>query len=219
MQRTRKEILSILRTRGERTVRELANELGLTQMSVRLHLDILRRDALITSREVHQAVGRPYFAFCLTEKADELFPKAYLQLAEGLIDAAEARGGQAAVVALFDGVIDNMERKHASRLVGKSLDGRVRELVEILSEEGFMADARSLDDGFLLRTCNCPYGRVARSHPTLCRSECNFIARVLAADDGTITVERTDFRLAGDLHCSYRVRIAVAVPDTGIVAN
>ena len=219
MQRTRQAILSILRTRGERTVRELADELSLTLMSVRMHLKVLQRDQLIESRKVRQAIGRPYFAFRLTEKADELFPKAYWQLAERLINATAARGGQAAVDALFDGVIDEMERKHASRLAGRTLDGRVQELVAILSEEGFMADAKPTFDGFILRTCNCPYGMVARSHPTMCRSECAFIARVLAADDGTITVERTDFRLAGDLHCSYRVRTGAHMAVTEAVSR
>lgn len=208
MQRTRQEILSILRSKGERTVRELAAELSLTQMSVRLHLAVLQREDLISAREVHQAVGRPYFTYRLTERADELFPKAYWQLAERLIDAVEMHGGGAAVEALFGGMIEQMEQQYAARLAGKSLDERVGELVRILSEEGFMAEASPCEDGFALRTCNCPYARVARTHPRLCDAECAFIERALSRQGEQVTLTRTDFRLDGDLHCCYRVSTA-----------
>lgn len=208
MQRTRQEILSILRTKGEQTVRELAAALGLTQMSVRLHLAVLQRDDLVNAREVHQPVGRPSFSYRLTERADDLFPTGYGLLAERLLGVAEATCGDEVVEALYQGLIDDMERRYRSRLPGgrASLDDRVGALVDQLSDEGFMAEAEQTEDGYLVRACNCPYARLARSHPGLCRAECTFIERALCADDEDVVLDRTGFRLQGDLHCTYRVR-------------
>lgn len=212
MQHTRQEILDILRRRGEQTVRDLAGALDLTQMSVRLHLSVLQRDGLLQARQVHQPVGRPCRVYSLTERADDLFPKAYWQLAERLLDAVEQRGGSTAVERLLDGVIEGMELRYADRLRGKSLDERVETLVAILCDEGFMADAERQDDGFLVRANNCPYARVARSHPTLCGAECAFICRCLEGGADSVAVERTRFRLDGDSCCCYRVRLLDSPP-------
>jgi predicted ArsR family transcriptional regulator len=214
MQRTRQEILELLRRKGELTVRDLAQELELTQMSVRLHLSVLARDGLLKARQVHQPVGRPYFAYTLTERADDLFPKAYWRLAERLLDAVEQRCGAGAVEQVLDGVIEGMEARYADRLSGKSLEARVETLVAILCEEGFMAESESAEGGFVVRANNCPYARVARSHPDLCGAECSFICRCLTGDDANVAVERTMFRLDGDACCSYSVQRLGSPPVT-----
>ena len=49
MQSTRERILNILKERGQATVDDLSQELGLTAVTVRHHLDILRGEGLIAS--------------------------------------------------------------------------------------------------------------------------------------------------------------------------
>src|SRR5262245_24085541 len=68
MQRTRRQILNILKHRGKATVDELASEILLSSVTVRAHLAILDREGLVTFEEVRGAVGRPYYAYSLTDR-------------------------------------------------------------------------------------------------------------------------------------------------------
>ncbi|HUE75880.1 MAG TPA: winged helix-turn-helix transcriptional regulator [Chloroflexota bacterium] len=206
MQRTRQEILRLLQLKGEQTVRELAEALGLTPMSVRLHLSVLLRDSLVASREVHQAVGRPHFLYRLTEQAEECFPKQYAQLAERMIAAVAARGGQAAVQDLIDDVIQGQAENYAARMVNLPLPGRVAELAAILSEEGFMADWEERDGEYRIRLNNCPYAQVARNHAEICCSELALAEQLMDDGQAGTSLEREKFRLQGDTCCVYRIR-------------
>ena len=51
MQATRQRILEILKERGAATVEQLATELELTPVTIRHHLDILRRAGLVESQK------------------------------------------------------------------------------------------------------------------------------------------------------------------------
>jgi predicted ArsR family transcriptional regulator len=206
MQRTRQEILRILQAKGEQTVRELAEVLGLTPMSVRLHLSVLQRDSLVASREVHQAVGRPHFVYRLTERAEECFPKQYAQLAERMIAVVAARGGPAAVKDFIDDVIAGQAANYAARVANLPLPGRVAELSAILSEEGFMADWEECDGEYRIRLNNCPYAQVARNHPEICCSELSLAEQLMRGGDASASLEREKFRLQGDACCVYRIR-------------
>ena len=52
MQDTRQQILEILKRLGEVTVQDLSNELRLTSVTVRHHLEILRSEGYITEPEI-----------------------------------------------------------------------------------------------------------------------------------------------------------------------
>ncbi|HEX2922718.1 MAG TPA: winged helix-turn-helix transcriptional regulator, partial [Chloroflexota bacterium] len=85
MQRTRRQILDILKRRGRATLEELSKEVALSPVTVRVHLSVLQRDDLVSVEEVRGKVGRPYFVYSLTEDAEELFPKRYHALANRLL--------------------------------------------------------------------------------------------------------------------------------------
>ena len=78
MQDTRQKILDHLKTHGEATVEELREWLGgITAVTVRHHLDVLRRDGLVDAPTVERrdTPGRPRYVYTLTEKASRYFPR------------------------------------------------------------------------------------------------------------------------------------------------
>ena len=79
MQATRQRILEILKDRNTATVEELAHDLGLTPVTIRHHLDILRSEGLVQAPQVKRrdTPGRPQHVYGLTEAADAYFPKNY----------------------------------------------------------------------------------------------------------------------------------------------
>ena len=83
---TRETILRSLRTQGQCTVKELAEVVGISPVSIRHHLAQLQAEGLVATKEVRRGVGRPHHAFSLTEEAIELFPTRYFQLTNRLLD-------------------------------------------------------------------------------------------------------------------------------------
>ncbi|MDQ1301592.1 MAG: hypothetical protein QG637_1514, partial [Chloroflexota bacterium] len=69
------------------TVAELAGQLGIAQVSVRHHLDILIGEDLVTATGVrrHDGAGRPSQMYALTPQAAKLFPQRHDAIAEGIL--------------------------------------------------------------------------------------------------------------------------------------
>ena len=59
---------TIVESKGEHTVAELADVLEITEMAIRRHLSNLEKDGLIYSKMVRQHVGRPTYLYGLSEK-------------------------------------------------------------------------------------------------------------------------------------------------------
>src|SRR5262245_19414890 len=82
---SRGQVVTLLR-RGERTVDEMAQALGLTDNAVRAHLATLERDGLVRQAGLRRGTSRPAYAYALTPAAERLFPKAYGALLRLLLD-------------------------------------------------------------------------------------------------------------------------------------
>jgi len=74
---TRRALLEVLKRQGEARADELAAALGITVSAVRQHLAALHGDGLVTHDEVRAGPGRPHHRYRLSERGDNLFPRAY----------------------------------------------------------------------------------------------------------------------------------------------
>lgn len=170
MQKTREQILHILKMRGAATVEELSEELGLTPVTIRHHLDVLNREGLISPPEPLRkpGPGRPQYLYRLAEAASHLFPKHYDLLAvELLSEVADTVSSEE-----MDTMLDRIAQRMAAR-AGISPDSdpaeRLRATVAFLNESGYMASTGQDDAGrVLLHVANCPYERVARNRLEPC---------------------------------------------------
>src|SRR5437763_11815160 len=87
---TRGRIITLLR-RSSRTVEELAQELALTHIAVRAHLATLERDGLVQHHSERRGSGKPSAVYDLTPAAEYLFPKAYGQFLDHLLEVLQGR--------------------------------------------------------------------------------------------------------------------------------
>src|SRR3972149_9639029 len=124
MQATRQQILDYLRRRGRATVKDLDAHLALTSTGVRQHLTVLEREGLVEAHEERGHVGRPALVYRLTEEGDALYPKAYDELANILLDELREMAGGQALQTLLRRAAARLAEPYRQRLEGKSLSGR-----------------------------------------------------------------------------------------------
>jgi predicted ArsR family transcriptional regulator len=201
---TRRQVLQLLKTMGSCNVSELSRALGITEMAVRRHIGTLERDGLVRSSLVRQAMGRPLYRYSLTERADDLFPKNYPQLALDLLaELEEQTGGSEWIGRMFEGRRDKLKARYMKRMEGKALGERVAELADIQNSGGYMADWEPSEeaDRYVLHEYNCPIAQVAQRYRQACQCERRLFADLLDAD-----VERTECLADGGARCTYVIR-------------
>lgn len=163
---TRGRVITLLRRR-ERTVNELADELGLTDNAVRTHLAALERDGLVALTGVRRGVGKPAHVFALTPQADSLFPRAYAAVLRTLVDALRSSLPGEQVNALVAEVGRRLAAAYPRAEGG--LAQRAEAAVAVLAELGGVAEAR-VDGGIAaIRGFGCPLREAVDAHPEVCR--------------------------------------------------
>jgi DeoR family suf operon transcriptional repressor len=199
---TRQALLTALKRAGEARADDLASELGITVSAVRQHLAGLGADGLIDHREVRSGPGRPHHLYRLSDKGDGLFPRRYGVFAAELLDELEAES-PALVDKLFEGRRRRRVERAKARLDGKSFESRVRELTQILDEDGYLAEVVPMRDGsFRIVEHNCAILAVATRYGAACGTELEFLREVLP----DAKIERVAHLLAGGHVCAYEVK-------------
>ncbi|GGA32577.1 transcriptional regulator [Paenibacillus physcomitrellae] len=196
---TREYLLHLLKTRGPLTAKEMAAELGITEMAVRRHLGTLERDELIEPRLQRQTMGRPTSVYALTEHADGLFPKTYHKVALDLLGELAEEAGEDMVSRLFERRKLKLMRNYEPKMSGEDLRGKVRLLADMQNEGGYMAECEELDNGqFVLKEYNCPIFQVANVYNQACSCELDLFQSLLGTD-----VQRTECLAKGGSCCTY----------------
>lgn len=199
-QGTRRRLLELLKRAGAMTADELAEELEITSMGVRQHLQTLERDGLVTHDCEQRGMGRPCNVYQLTDDGDELFPRTYAQMANALLGAARQLDGESGVNRLLEARNEKLEAQYQGRMADKGFAERVGELARIRTEEGYMADWEQLDeDTFVLREHNCAICQIAKQCTQACAYELKLFQKVF----GDATVRRETHMIQGDSTCTY----------------
>src|SRR5438105_966252 len=71
----RAAILRLLQKRGQASIKDMELTLGVTATAVREQLSHLMAEGVVDAVRVRGEVGRPFYVYHLTDKAQELFPK------------------------------------------------------------------------------------------------------------------------------------------------
>lgn len=171
MQDTRQQILEIMKRHGEVTVQELSNELGLTSVTVRHHLEILRSEGYISDPEVRRSnrPGRPRYVYHLTSTAADLFPNNYSGLASALLGSiAECMSPEER-----DEILEHAAERIAQRatnLPDRPRD-RVESVVTFLNQQGYVSrweEDDEHDQRYLIYVSSCPYFHVSQAYSETC---------------------------------------------------
>jgi predicted ArsR family transcriptional regulator len=181
MQSTRQGILEILKEQGQATVDDLAQRLELTSMTIRHHLNVLQADGLLAADKVRRVkrAGRPRLVYTLTEKAHGLFPQNYDELARELLTEMKSMMSDDELEAMFERIVDRLAAGAPHPRPGESFEERLAEVAGFLEEHGFITRLEETDEGYILRTINCPYREVMGEHGEVCDMDMALLTRLL----------------------------------------
>jgi len=163
---TRGRILTLLRRAG-RTVEELAQELELTGNAVRAHILVLERDGLVQQHGTQSGGGKPSYLYRATAKAENLFPKPYPEVLNGLLDVlVQQIGAEQSEVAMRE-----VGRRLATGIPAPQgdLKTRLASAVVVLNELGGLAELEESEGAPAIRGYSCPLAAVVPGHPQVCK--------------------------------------------------
>jgi len=200
MQTTRRQIIDILKRTGPATVEDLSQELGITSVTVRHHLDVLRTEGHVSDPIIRHRTtsGRPQHLYTLTPQADELFPRNYNGLADILLSEIKTRLEDRQINVIFEGAAARLLADAPHPIAGELMATRVQRAVEFLNQKGYVADWEPQPDGLLIQTRNCPFDGLAESNPELCSMDLSLITSLMG-----VQIERVCHRTEGDVTCAY----------------
>ena len=202
---SRQAILRLLKQRGPSDAEALAAQLGISAMAVRQHLYALRAQKLVTYQEEQRPIGRPAKMWGLTPAAEPHFPDAHAGLTVNLLHAVEQTFGEEGVKRVVLQSAQQQIETYRSRIPARaSLQNRLKQLISLRNEEGYMAEVQRQPDGsFLLIENHCPISAAANTCPKLCDAEFEVFRAILGEG---VVIERTEHMLAGARRCVYRIR-------------
>jgi predicted ArsR family transcriptional regulator len=205
VQATRERILNILKEQGEATVKELSETLDLTTVTIRHHLDTLRRENFVAPPAVRhrKAPGRPQHVYSLTQEASDFFPKRYERLTDLLFEEMRYRLSQEDVEEMMEAIGKRMVDR-VTVPANADFEERIAIAVDFMDERGYMAHWEKTEDGdYLVHVANCPYEGVARYHSEVCRIDRTLLTALLGPTLGEISQKPGPAR-----HCTYVVQPA-----------
>ena len=164
-------IVRLLQKRGQASIKELELALGVTATAVREQLSHLIADGVVDAVRVRGDVGRPFYVYHLTDKAQEMFPKAYGTLARLLLEEVLVQHGPDAYTQLLERVGKRLEQEYAGVVMGREMEDRLYGLATLLVEQGFESEVTRTADGFVLHAATCPYFAVVKEHREICEME------------------------------------------------
>jgi DeoR family suf operon transcriptional repressor len=198
----RGQILLELKKAQPLTAKELARRFDVTPNAIRRHLKELEADRLIAYGRQKASRGAPTFAYRLTDLGEARFPRRYAEQLTEVLSYLEARGGREEVRRFFDEHFKSQAAALLATLGGASLEDRVRAVVHLLKEQGFMAEWSVEGDTVRIAEHNCAVQAVAERFPELCEAEANFLRDILQTD-----VKRAAYIPKGCNACEYAVTL------------
>ena len=201
--KTGERILHIIKREGRVTAKQIADLLDMTTMGARQHLQALEDDSLLAIEDIRVKVGRPTRHWSLTAKGHRHFADRHGELTIQVIDAVERLYGLEGVEKVtLDRESQTLAHYQAYMHGCETLEAKLKALVEIREQEGYMAEFEACDGGYLFTENHCPICRAATHCPSLCQSELNIFRQLLGPE---CHIERTEHIVRGERRCRYRV--------------
>lgn len=203
---TRGRIIGFLR-RGERSVDELAAELGVTDNAVRAQLETLEREGVVHQSRVRHtgAVGKPATMYAIRPDVESAFSSAYAPVLGALVASLGERMSAKDLEELFREVGKRLAADATSSQPqqSKALEARVRAAAAILTSLGAELEVERNATGFVLRGHACPLANAVRAEPRVCGA----IEELVAGVTGTPVRECCERDAAtGTTKCRFEVK-------------
>lgn len=180
-QTSRQRIIESLKRKGKASVGELSKTLGLTTVTIRHHLQILKEAGVISapSKRKKAGRGRPEMVYRLSEDIHDFLPSNLGALGVNLVDALADSMQPIELRAVL-----RKAGAHAAVSAGISSEAPLRDrleaMVEYLNESAYMAAWQPEDESLKVEFSNCPYYDLACRVPLLCTYDLAFLETSLA---------------------------------------
>lgn len=198
---TRRRILEQIKRGGNTTADAIAVVLGVTLSGARQTLTALEREGLLAHAAERGGPGRPRHVYSLTAAGDALFPRAYAELTNELLEYVEEED-PVLLERIFTRRAERRLQRAQARTVGLSFPERVQAVANILDEDGYLADFSRREDGaYVITEHNCAVLSVALRYGHACSSELDFLRAALPEAE----VTRIAHRIQGGHVCAYLV--------------
>lgn len=197
--------LLILKKEGEKTIKEMANDLEVTVEGARFQLLKLANEGFVKCENRSKGRGRPQQIWSLTDEGHSKFPDTHSGLTVKIIKKIRENLGEEALEKIIDSTGNDNVLKYQTILKDNdSLEEKIKKLSEIRGREGYMADYQSNEDGsFLLIENHCPICAAATACQGFCKAELNTFQTVLGKN---VKIERISHILAGARRCAYLIK-------------
>ncbi|MCP4360507.1 MAG: ArsR family transcriptional regulator [Chloroflexi bacterium] len=203
---TREIILYNIKLSPQSKIEDLARTADVSPVTVRHHLNSLQAEGLIEVESIRHKVGRPYYIYTLSEKGQELFPQRYFSLTNRLLDELKTRLPDDVVNDIFTGVVKSLVDDNKDDFVTLNFEDRLNYVIELLAEEGFMAQWEKTESGYKIIEYNCPYISVGQKHAEICTFDKELMLTILETP-----IQQQSCMLHGDDHCQFSMSEQTAI--------
>jgi DeoR family suf operon transcriptional repressor len=193
-------VLKAIQLRGRASIKDVADDLGVTASAVRLHLTQLQASGAIRADKVREGVGRPYHVYSVTPRGHDLFHKDDGELARLLLEEVTEAQGPDALQGVLRRLSSRLAETYRDQVWGQELADRVRAWAELLDERGVSVQVEQTGDGYVLQEYGCPYHNLALKHRAVCEMERQVMARLLESG-----VKLTQCVLDGHHGCRFAI--------------
>lgn len=201
--KTTDKIIQLLKLHGPLTAKTLAEELALTTMGVRQHLQALEDAGDVDIEDRVEGRGRPTRYWGLTEQSRTHFADRHSELSLQLIDSVKMIFGDQGLDKLIEHREQTALQQYRSAMLGMTdIVSRLTKLVELRTLEGYMAMQEQADGVFWLLENHCPICSAATKCQNFCRSELQQFQQLFA---DIATVSREEHIIDGARRCAYRI--------------
>lgn len=203
---TRTVLLQHIVEMGGATVSALGSAVGISDATVRRHLDRLQSEGLLAIEAVRHGPGRPAYVYSATDAGVRAVRDRSPQLTERLL--AEMTRLRIPPQVLSDALATQVAAAHRAEVQEGSLEQRVDDVVGALRPEGILDAWAREEDGIHLVNNACPYIDAAAASDCVCEADRLTIEKLLGVE-----VEQTGRLAGGDPGCEYIIPLHSAAPQ------
>ena len=193
----------LLENKAGLSIDEISHALSISRNAVQQHFVTLERDGYIQTGALKKTAGRPVRTFILTEAGVNYFPKQYAWFSELILADLKQEMGSEAFQQYLHKLGKSLSQTLLPRFSGKQTDQRIDELLKIMDDLGFQANAAVNPESHELsiEACNCIYHDLAQKHQEICEFDTALISTLLDKD-----IDHVKCMAKGDHICRFNVK-------------
>lgn len=196
----RGEVLLQLKKTQPATAKELADVFGVSANAIRRHLKELEAEGLVEYGREQRGTGAPTFTYRLSANGQALFPRQYGEVLTHVLSFIAQNNGREAVREMFAERFRAQAERMRAELADTTVEEKVQVVVDLLSQQGFMAAWSVELDALRLAEHNCVFQAAAEQFPEICAAEAEFLREVLQSE-----VTRDQYIPDGCNSCQYSI--------------